>query len=433
MDGTSQGSAGAEHDEGRQKPSFKVRTVTCFLTLDPEMWKNENDGDGDGDALESFAAAITTLRKVEQALQTAGYEVQTVRIATNPFSEWLVDDNDGDNRDLETIQRRLRRIDSLLKNREVFACALGPAQTIEELDLCREILRASSRFSCSASLRATDSTMARAAAQCVLDISGDNPLSNFCFCVASANTRPFVPFFPAAKSISRHQTKVSPGETSDHPASGMVGFAVGLENGELLGDLLKQAGSIENLEVVETGLARELEPLVRACQRSAQSHGTTFIGIDTSLNPSLDRAGSVAAAMENLAEVPVFGGPGTVAAAAALTTILQRLPFPLTGYCGLMLPLCEDVRLAELASTGSLRISDLLSISHVCGVGVDTVPVPGDVDCRALAGLLLDVAGVAERWDKSLSCRVFPVPGKRADDFTTFDFPHLVNSKILPL
>jgi uncharacterized protein len=428
--------------EEKNEPSFKVRTVTCFLTLDPHLWKNGGDngngaGDGDGDedvCLERFAAAITTLREIEQALRTAGYEVQTVRIATNSFSEWLFDDDGGgNNKDLETIRHRLRGIDSLLTSREVFACALGPAQTIQDLDVCREIVRASPRFSCSASLRATDATMAMAAAQCVLDLASENPLSNFCFCVASANTRPFVPFFPAAKSASRHQTKASLGESSDAPASGMVGFAVGLENGELLGRLLKVAGSIQNLQVVETGLVRELEPLVQVCQHAARSCGTSFIGIDTSLNPSLDRAGSVAAALENLEEVPVFGGPGTVAAAAALTTILQRLPLPLTGYCGLMLPLCEDVRLAELASNGALRISDLLSISHVCGVGVDTVPVPGDVDRRALAGLLLDVAGVAERWDKSLSCRVFPVPGKHPGDLTTFDFPHLVNSKVLPL
>ena len=69
----------------------------------------------------------------------------------------------------------------------------------------------------------------------------------------------------------------------------------------------------------------------------------------------------------------------------------------------------------------------------MCGVGVDTVPVPGDCSETELAGLLLDVAGLAHRWDKSLSCRVFPVPGKQAGDWTDFDSPYMVNAKILPI
>jgi uncharacterized protein (UPF0210 family) len=197
---------------------------------------------------------------------------------------------------------------------------------------------------------------------------------------------------------------------------------------------MQQAGSISKLvPVLEAGMMSALDPLVCACRRATETAAAAFLGVDVSINPSLDRSGSVAAALEQLEEVQVFGGPGTLAAAAAITATLQRLPVPRVGYCGLMLPLCEDVRLAELASQGSLGIPDLLSVSHVCGVGVDTVPVPGSVDSRALAGLLLDVAGVAERWNKSLSCRVFPVPNKCAGDETTFDFPHLVNSKILPL
>jgi hypothetical protein len=185
-------------------------------------------------------------------------------------------------------------------------------------------------------------------------------------------------------------------------------------------------------------MIRALEPLVQKCRQAAEEvhDSVTFLGVDVSINPSLDPLGSVASALEELDEVKVFGGPGTLAAAAAITTTLQKLPdntVPRVGYCGLMLPLCEDTRLAELASRDKLRIQDLLSVSHVCGVGVDTVPIAGNVDPADLAGMLLDVAGVAERWDKGLSCRVFPVPGKEAGDLTAFDFPHLVNSKVMPL
>jgi hypothetical protein len=93
-----------------------------------------------------------------------------------------------------------------------------------------------------------------------------------------------------------------------------------------------------------------------------------------------------------------------------------------------MLPVCEDARLAELAETQQLRLADLLSISSVCGVGIDTVPLPGDVTDTSLASLVLDVAGLADRWNKPLSCRVFPLPGKKFGDHTSFDSPHLISA-----
>jgi uncharacterized protein (UPF0210 family) len=75
-----------------------------------------------------------------------------------------------------------------------------------------------------------------------------------------------------------------------------------------------------------------------------------FIGIDTSVNPSLDEDELVAGAIECLDEVHQFGGPGTMAAAAAMTRVLQSLEgIQLTGYCGLMLPVYEDQHLARLA------------------------------------------------------------------------------------
>ena len=97
----------------------------------------------------------------------------------------------------------------------------------------------------------------------------------------------------------------------------------------------------------------------------------------------------------------------------------------------------DDNQAAEAEAQAQQRplgISDLLSISSVCGVGVDTVPVAGNVTSEQLTSLILDVAGIAGRWNKPLSCRVFPVPGKVAGERTTFDSsPYMVNSDILSL
>jgi uncharacterized protein len=117
-----------------------------------------------------------------------------------------------------------------------------------------------------------------------------------------------------------------------------------------------------------------------------------------------------------------------------VTQALQSLPGIVNcGYSGLMLPVCEDRRLAELTSLSRLSIATLLSISQVCGVGVDTVPIPGDATLSDIASLLLDVAGIAHRWNKCLSCRVFPVAGKSVGEWTNFDSPYLIDAQILPL
>eukprot|EP00536_Pseudo-nitzschia_multiseries_P000427 jgi/Psemu1/970/gm1.970_g len=72
-----------------------------------------------------------------------------------------------------------------------------------------------------------------------------------------------------------------------------------------------------------------------------------------------------------------------------------------------------------------LRMTDLLNVSSVCGVGIDTVPIPGNTKVDELTLLLLEVVGLAQCWNKPLSCRVFPVPNKKVGEMTTFDSPYL--------
>ena len=44
-----------------------------------------------------------------------------------------------------------------------------------------------------------------------------------------------------------------------------------------------------------------------------------------------------------------------------------------------MLPVCEDFGLARRANEGSYNLTSLLLYSAVCGCGLDTVPIPGNV------------------------------------------------------
>lgn len=98
-----------------------------------------------------------------------------------------------------------------------------------------------------------------------------------------------------------------------------------------------------------------------------------------------------------------------------------------------MLPPLEDQGLADRSRARVYNVRDLLLASAVCGIGLDTVPLPGDVTSERVAALLMDVASLSMRWNKPLSCRLFPVPGKRAGDTTAFTNPHLCNGAIFAL
>ncbi len=443
-------------DRGARNDLFKVRTITAFVTFE------DSDFEREGETLKAkIHDTAGALRVIKDELETGegdsgGYEVQTVRIATNPFPEYLLGtkSSNGDI-DENVVRERLKIMDGCLGEHGIAFVSLGPASCPATTKICTYIVSLpSGRFSCSVQLQANDTNLAKVAAQTVIDNSKlgnpeDGGLANFRFCVA--NLGPYVPFFPAAKAATEKDDECF-----------RIRFAIGLENGGLLKDLLKHdagqtiskilppkpSSAEESGSSFAAGFANVVRPLQTICQTvvknwdESSSPPLEYIGLDASFNPSLDDDGSVASAVEVLNEVPMgFGGAGTIAATAAMTTAIQtrlsstedNFNILLTGYNGLMLPLCEDQRLAELASEGKLRITDLLNVSSVCGVGIDTVPIPGDADVDELASLYLDVAGLAERWNKPLSCRVFPVPNKRVGDMTTFDSPFLVNSKVLPI
>ena len=88
---------------------------------------------------------------------------------------------------------------------------------------------------------------------------------------------------------------------------------------------------------------------------------------------------------------------------------------------------------AQLWSEHALSIDQLLAYSAVCGTGLDTIPLPGDVTAEQLARIIGDVATLSVKLSKPLGARLLPVAGAKAGDRTTFDSPNLVNAVIQPL
>jgi Uncharacterised ACR (DUF711) len=61
---------------------MRIRTVTAFVALAPEY----EDPRSAWEPL--FRQAVDTITNAKAALEAKGYEVQTTRIATNPFPEF---------------------------------------------------------------------------------------------------------------------------------------------------------------------------------------------------------------------------------------------------------------------------------------------------------------------------------------------------------
>jgi hypothetical protein len=122
-----------------------------------------------------------------------------------------------------------------------------------------------------------------------------------------------------------------------------------------------------------------------------------------------------------------------MSAAAIITDAVRSIPVQRIGYSGLMVPVLEDTVLARRWNEGKYSIDSLLAYSAVCGTGLDTVPLPGDVSEEQLARIMGDVAALASKWHKPLSARLLPVHGKKAGERTEFDDPFLENAVIQPL
>jgi hypothetical protein len=174
----------------------------------------------------------------------------------------------------------------------------------------------------------------------------------------------------------------------------------------------------------------EAQKITEAYKRSGGRVGIPFVGIDFSYAVYPDNARSLGTAIERLSGVPV-GEHGTLAAVALLAEVIERAQFKRAGFSGLFLPVFEDAVLAERAAQGLLTLSDLLLYSTVCGTGLDTVPLPGDVSAEALAAILLDVAALAMRLNKPLTARLMPIPDKQAGELVEFDFEFFAPSRVL--
>lgn len=437
-----------------------IRAITAFIRL------CKDDFGPKARVSTKIEASARILQELQEGLNQLKFTVQTCRIATNSFTEWLIqtDSNCNSTSSCQSIvHQRLATLDEALQKCGISFCSLGPATCIQHTKYIATILTHSSRFSCSIDvLDPHDIQICTQASQVILDLSQFHVETNFRFCVQACSLSTHIPFFPAA--TTRYTDSLSLSDQQD--SAFHIRVALGLENGPWFQHFFQSLPSIENSETtlkdilthLRQKLTQALAPIQRFCQMYHPSFfmkdvhiSYQYLGIDTSLNPALNRGmdGSIAKVLDMLRSTigivgPVLSSssipppgltpPGSVAAAAQITQTIQSLDeIRTTGYCGIMLPVCEDTQLATLASNHKLDLIQLLAISSVCGVGIDTVPLPGNVSIQSLTALIMDVVGLAHKWKKPLTCRVFPCPGLEHGDLTQFDSPYLCNCRVLDL
>jgi hypothetical protein len=380
-----------------------IRSITCFVNIDAATH-----------GASAIAQAGEAARQTRQALEAQGLTVQSARLATQPLS--LLPDPPLP-LSSELWSRSSEAGFSYLSLGPVLADA--PDADLSRLDDLVELVCTTETLFATTLVARRDQGIhleaIRRTASIIRDIahSTDLGFGNLRMAVL-ANVDPLAPFFPAA-----------------YHDGGSPALSIATESADLAVAAFSGARSVDEArKTLIAAVEAEGQRIAQAVQPVAQQLGFRFAGIDFSWAPFPEELRSIGTAVERLG-VERFGAPGTLFVAALLTSCLRQARFPHCGFNGLMLPVLEDSLLAARSHERLFTVNDLLLYSSVCGTGLDTVPLPGDVGEEELAGILLDMATLALRLNKPLTARLMPIPGAQAGDLTEFDFSYFANGRVL--
>lgn len=374
---------------------MKIRSVTCFLNADEALADSALD------------RASVLNQSARDTATEAGYTLQTTRLSAQPLQSILSEIPAREfARAFETIYRRLGFDYGalLLSSAHLYDDAVALVQENPSLFVSLAIASKQDGI---------DLAAIQAAARAIHALGTDNAggLSNFRF-AAAANVPPGVPFFPTA-----------------YAGAGAPCFAFATEAADLAVEAFSNARDLEDararlVNALETNGAR----LDAWGKRIEKASGVRYAGIDFSLAPYPTEGSSLATAMERLTGAR-FGTRGTLFAASFVTDTLRLAQFTRAGFSTLMLPMLEDWTMARRSHESLYSLDSLLLYSTVCGTGLDTIPLAGDVSEREIAALLLDLAALAVKLDKPLTARLVPVPGVAAGASTHFNFEYFANAR----
>lgn len=400
----------------KNKELYRLRTISFFLTLhkDKTQWE---------DTLYSVKRDVDLLLP---AVQKAGYTLQSIRVITNPFGEYL------DLTNLQTAKADLQYLTELLNKFNESGIrlrfAIGAARNKEEIALLPELIAAYGDL-CNACVNVPldehgvlDNELIEQSVYAVQQIANITPRGegNFNFTV-NFNCKPFIPYFPAGYHLSHLPNS----------------FVIGLETPDLLVEVLKSVPKSPHSQfyadcyrAMLQALQYHVDQVLEMLSAVKLSGKFEFAGIDSSAAPSKN-CSSITKIYE-LMGLPYFGAAGSVEVSALLTKVFKSIQrVPLVGFSGLMLAVTEDLGLAEGTQKQYFDIRALLTYSAVCGIGLDTVPVAGNAKAESIAAIMRDTGTMAFRLNKPLTVRLFPIPNKVAGEISEFESDDLCNCRLL--
>eukprot|EP01135_Chromosphaera_perkinsii_P002276 Nk52_evm62s221 gene=Nk52_evmTU62s221 len=365
-----------------------------------------------------LAKCTKAIAATVKSLEEAGFEVQTSRILTNPFEEYMPEDG---------MVEAAVVVDEIMNDLDFQLMNVGPAKTVKAIDQVPAMLKATKTIYASIAVpspyedeNAFDISMAASAATIAVAKNGDTESFKLC---SSFNMVPGSPFYPAG-----------------YHSHGPISIAVGGQNADMVyeafadakADFDKNGGNtiMKAQKKLKALFDFEYKKIENIVIESAKSQGIEYGGIDCSIVPCVgDGMRTIVEGYETLG-LASFGEYSTITISGLLTNVCKSIDVKRCGYSGLMLPILEDKLLAKYFSDGKFTVRNILINSTVCGCGLDCVPIPGDTSVKALSNLFIDTAALAFKLKKPLSARIFPVMGVKAGDRTTFNSPYLFNCTV---
>jgi uncharacterized protein (UPF0210 family) len=380
----------------------KVRAITGFVRLDQGTWEKQ------------VTETLVVLHKVKSEFEAEGYQVESLRITTQPLGELVKGMPE------EQALAYLGRLDQL-SGKESFDLNVGPGMMHDgddpaTLHLLQQALSTLPNIEAS-TIIADESGIhwktIHETAEMVKYVAEHSPRAQGTFnFTATAMLKPLGPFYPG----------------SYHTGAGKQ-FAIGFEGAGVVAEVFtKDKGNAEAATAdLTAALTKHAKVADAIGNKVAAETGWSYVGVDPTPAPLGDV--SIAAAIEDFTGAK-FGSSGTLTAARIITAAVKAVPVKQIGYAGLMVPVMEDKLMAQRWAEGTFNVDSLLAYSAVCGTGLDTIPLPGDVSVEQLERMYSDVASLAVKWNKPLSARLQPIPGKKAGDRTEYDDPFLFNTTL---
>ncbi|MDR0444217.1 MAG: PFL family protein [Treponema sp.] len=156
---------------------------------------------------------------------------------------------------------------------------------------------------------------------------------------------------------------------------------------------------------------------------AARRIGVPFGILDLSLAPTPAVGDSVARILEEMG-LEAAGTHGTTAALAMLTDMVKKggimASTHVGGFSGAFIPVSEDEGMVAAVKNGFITLDKLEAMTSVCSVGLDMIPLPGDVTAATISAIIADEMAIGMVNNKTTAVRVIPVPGKKAGEWAEF-------------